>query len=143
MVDSAIVLLREHAAPAVTIDAVLAHSGAPRGSVYHHFPAGRDELVLAAVRRSGTFVSAYLETLGPRATPADAIARFATFWRRTLTDSDFRAGCPVVALAVDHREDLPAAREAVDEVFAEWGAALRRLFRANGSTPAQARRRAN
>lgn len=143
MVDSAVLLLREHAAPAVTIDAVLARSGAPRGSVYHHFPGGRDEIVVAAVRRAGEFVTQFLDTLAADVTPAEAIQKFGRFWRHTLVDSDYRAGCPVVALAVDHRDDLPAAQAAVDEVFAAWHAALQRLLQAHGATSAQARRRAN
>lgn len=40
MLGSAVEVLRERGAAGVTIDEVLARSGAPRGSVYHHFPAG-------------------------------------------------------------------------------------------------------
>ena len=40
MLTSALALLRERGANGVTLDAVLAHSGAPRGSIYHHFPGG-------------------------------------------------------------------------------------------------------
>lgn len=49
MVLSAAALLREHGASATSIDRVLAHSGAPRGSVYHHFPGGRAQLIDEAV----------------------------------------------------------------------------------------------
>lgn len=45
MIESTIALLRERGAAGMTIDAVLEHSGAPRGSVYHHFPGGRRELL--------------------------------------------------------------------------------------------------
>ncbi|MET9789727.1 TetR family transcriptional regulator [Streptomyces canus] len=38
MILSAAALLREYGASATSVDRVLAHSGAPRGSVYHHFP---------------------------------------------------------------------------------------------------------
>ncbi|MFJ9968655.1 TetR family transcriptional regulator [Streptomyces avermitilis] len=41
MILSAAALLREYGASATNIDRVLAHNGAPRGSVYHHFPGGR------------------------------------------------------------------------------------------------------
>ena len=42
MLASAAEVMRERGAAGVTIDAVLARSGAPRGSVYHHFPDGRN-----------------------------------------------------------------------------------------------------
>ena len=53
MLDSTALLLRERGVGGVTVDAVLAHSGAPRGSVYHHFPGGRNQLLLEALEASG------------------------------------------------------------------------------------------
>ncbi|MDX3226629.1 TetR family transcriptional regulator [Streptomyces sp. ME19-01-6] len=49
MVRTTAGLLREYGASATSIDRVLAHGGAPRGSVYHHFPGGRTQLVEEAV----------------------------------------------------------------------------------------------
>ena len=49
MVRTAAVLLRENGVAGTTIDKVLATSGAPRGSVYHHFPGGRAQLLSEAV----------------------------------------------------------------------------------------------
>src|ERR671935_265755 len=49
MVVSAALLIRERGARATSIDDVLAHSGAPRGSVYHHFPGGRQQLLRVAI----------------------------------------------------------------------------------------------
>jgi len=53
MILSAAALLREYGASATSIDRVLAHSGAPRGSVYHHFPGGRTQLIDEAVALAG------------------------------------------------------------------------------------------
>ena len=49
MLVSAAEVLRERGAAGVTIDEVLARSGAPRGSVYHHFPEGRSQLLREAL----------------------------------------------------------------------------------------------
>ena len=43
MIVSAALLIRERGAQSTAISDVLAHSGAPRGSAYHHFPGGRTE----------------------------------------------------------------------------------------------------
>ncbi|ONI80797.1 hypothetical protein ALI22I_42400 [Saccharothrix sp. ALI-22-I] len=56
MVLSAAALLREYGAAATSIDRVLAHSGAPRGSVYHHFPGGRAQLIDEAVALDAAIV---------------------------------------------------------------------------------------
>ena len=54
MVVSTALLVREKGASATSIDDVLQHSGAPRGSVYHHFPGGRDQLLVEATSTRGT-----------------------------------------------------------------------------------------
>src|SRR5436309_709279 len=109
MLNSAVVLLRERGAAGVSIDAVLAHSGAPRGSVYHHFPGGRAELIISAARLAGDYISGLLDTAIGSGDPARTVTKFSELWKRSLHDSDFRAGCPVVALAVDSRDTLPEA----------------------------------
>ena len=50
MVRSAAAVLRERGAAGLTIDEVLTRSGAPRGSVYHHFPEGRSQLLIEALQ---------------------------------------------------------------------------------------------
>lgn len=132
MLDSAALLLRERGVGGVTVDAVLAHSGAPRGSVYHHFPGGRDELLLGALTQAGAFVTGRLERAVERGDARQAVASFVRFWTQSLTDSDFRAGCPAVAAAVDGRLEIPGAAEAVRAVFDQWRSTLIRLLVADG-----------
>ncbi len=52
MVAAAASLLGEHGLAAASFSAVLERSGAPRGSIYHHFPGGKEELAAAAVDRA-------------------------------------------------------------------------------------------
>lgn len=107
MVLSATALLREHGASATSIDRVLAHSGAPRGSVYHHFPGGRAQLIDEAVALAGDFVAGLIETATQADDAVEAIDAFFALWRDRLVDSDFRAGCPIVAVAVETNDDAP------------------------------------
>lgn len=117
-------LLRERGAAGVTVDAVLAHSAAPRGSVYHHFPGGRDELILGAVRAAGDFIGALVDETPADGDPRRELERFVRFWQQALADNDFRAGCPVVALVVDSRLDSPEATRLVREIFTRWRATM-------------------
>lgn len=140
MVESAAVLLRERGVAGVTVDAVLAHSEAPRGSVYHHFPGGRDEILLAALDRAGEFISAKLHRALADGDPRGAVQSFVRFWKRALTDSDFRAGCPAAAVVVDGRRDVEGAAEAVHAIFERWHQDLTVLLASAGHDPQRAER---
>ncbi|MFD9697549.1 TetR/AcrR family transcriptional regulator [Lentzea sp. NPDC059081] len=140
MLDSAVLLLRERGAAGVTVDAVLAHSGAPRGSVYHHFPGGRNEMVLGAVRQAGDYIAAMVSESAAEGDVRQMVERLVAFWKRALTRTDYRAGCPVAAMAMDSRDIVPDAGEVVREIFARWQASLSEALRDNGFDPARAQR---
>jgi AcrR family transcriptional regulator len=125
MVVSAALLIRERGARATSLDAVLAHSGAPRGSIYHHFPGGREQLLREAVEYAGRYVERRLERGDdPLAALDDLFAEY----RDNLVASDYRAGCPVVAVAVEARDDGPDLREDAKDAFERWRHALARGF---------------
>ncbi|EUA43106.1 bacterial regulatory s, tetR family protein [Mycobacterium xenopi 3993] len=62
MLVTAAEVLRERGAAGVTIDEVLTRSGAPRGSVYYHFPNGRNQILTEALRYSGEAITAAIDT---------------------------------------------------------------------------------
>ncbi len=119
MIESAALLIRERGVQATSFSDVLAHSGAPRGSIYHHFPAGKRQLVEEATRYAGEFTAAGLAAALSEHDPVVAVARFCELWRRILERSDFADGCPVVAVALEGNAS-PAARAAAADAFAAW-----------------------
>src|SRR4051794_17092756 len=135
MVVSTALLVREQGARATSIDDVLRHSGAPRGSVYHHFPGGRQQLLEEAIDFAGDFVAGRIE----QATEAtEMLDLLLGDYRDQLLRSDFRAGCPVVAVAVesgDPDSDLPARAGAV---FGRWQELLAQRLVAQGLQAARA-----
>ncbi|BBU22703.1 TetR/AcrR family transcriptional regulator [Mycobacterium xenopi] len=140
MVGAAVELLRERGASAVTVDAVLARSGAPRGSVYHHFPGGRNELVLAAVRHAADYVTSRIDATVESGDPVQALDGFVRFWKKTLRDTDYLAGCPIVAVAIDAYQDPPEAAALAREVFGRWQTKLAGLLVNRGFGTARATR---
>jgi AcrR family transcriptional regulator len=132
MVLSTAALLREYGASATSIDHVLAHSGAPRGSVYHHFPGGRAQLIDEAVALAGDFITGLIETAAQADDALEAIDAFFALWRDRLVASDFRAGCPIVAVAVETNDDAPQLARSAAAVFARWQEALAALFIRHG-----------
>ena len=141
MVVSAALLIRERGAHPTAIADVLAHSGAPRGSAYHYFPGGRTQLLCEAVDYAGEFMAAHL---GRASSGLDAIDGLFEYYRDELQRSDFRAGCPVVAVAVeagdpDKPEQSAAVRDRAAAVFARWRQIIAELLTADGVSAARAR----
>lgn len=121
MVVSAALLIRERGAHPTAIADVLEHSGAPRGSAYHHFPGGRTQLLCEAVDYAGEYVAA---RLGANASALDALDELFEDYRKQLRRSDFRAGCPVVAVAVEAGD--PAKPDQAKPVIERAAAAFAR-----------------
>jgi AcrR family transcriptional regulator len=140
MVLSAAALLREHGASATSIDRVLAHSGAPRGSVYHHFPGGRVQLIDEAVGLAGDFITALFETAARADDPVRGLDVFFDVWRDQLTRSGFRAGCPIVAVAVEANDDAPQLARAAAAAFTRWQAVLAAMLVRHGLPEARGAR---
>jgi AcrR family transcriptional regulator len=131
MIASAALLVRERGARATSIDDVLRHSGAPRGSVYHHFPGGREQLLREATALAGDFVAGRLE----RADADDPVAAFDAFlarYRADLLEHDFRPGCPVLAIAIESGDGERALQAQAGDVFRDWAARLTVLFERSG-----------
>src|SRR5436190_16341186 len=105
MVRSAAVLFREHGYSGTGFRDVIEHSGAPRGSIYHHFPGGKAELAAETVRYAGSYIGAQIGRLTRDGDPVTVLRAFVRWWQKLLEESDFRAGCPVVAVAVEAHDD--------------------------------------
>jgi AcrR family transcriptional regulator len=129
MVISTALLVRERGARATSIDDVLAHSGAPRGSVYHHFPGGRDELLREATDYAADFVVARIGRADSSVAVLDALI---ADYREQLVRSEFRAGCPVVAVAVEAGDPDSDLHEHAAAAFARWQAVLAERLSAEG-----------
>ncbi|OBK26427.1 TetR family transcriptional regulator [Mycobacterium asiaticum] len=131
MLVSAAQVMRECGAAGLTIDAVLARSGAPRGSVYYHFPDGRNQILTEALQYAGDSITATINEAAGRGAKA-LLREFVEFWEHLLTSGGFHAGCPVVAAAISSADDeLPLAAEAGD-ILGRWCTALAQAFVADG-----------
>jgi TetR/AcrR family transcriptional repressor of lmrAB and yxaGH operons len=131
MLTSAAEVMRERGAAGVTIDEVLARSGAPRGSVYYHFPNGRNQILTEALRYSGDAITAGIDAAADQGAKA-LVRRFVEFWQHLLAESDFNAGCPVVAAAIGSADDEPRLTTEAGRIFDRWRTALSRAFVADG-----------
>ena len=120
MIQSALVLMGEHGVEATSFSQVIERSGAPRGSIYHHFPGGKQQLIAEATRYAGDALAKLMtEAVEQHDDPVAAVDAITGFWRTVLYDSDFAAGCPVIAATLES-DHSPAARDAAREAFQRW-----------------------
>ena len=130
MVRSAAHLFGSRGVNGTSFSDVLVASGAPRGSIYHHFPAGKRQLSEEAIRWTSTEILAYLESF-PGGSPEDAIEHFVALWRSTVDTSAGAAGCPLVAAAVDVADD-PLLLDLIHSQFDAWTEVLARKLKDAG-----------
>jgi AcrR family transcriptional regulator len=140
MVISAALLMRERGAQPTAIADVLEHSGAPRGSAYHYFPGGRTQLLCEAIDYAGEYVAG---KIADAETGLDALDGLIAHYRKQLLRSDYRAGCPVVAVTVEAGD--PARQEQATPViqraaaaFARWTDLIAQRLMSDGVSAARA-----
>ena len=140
MVRSAALLIRERGAKATAISDVLKHSGAPRGSAYHYFPDGRTQLLCEAVDYAGEYIARRIAN-GEHA--IDVLDTLIESYREQLLNSDYRAGCPIVAVAVEAGDpDDPGRATPLIErsaaVFSRWTDLITQRLVSDGVEPSRA-----
>jgi AcrR family transcriptional regulator len=137
MIESAAVLFRERGVQGTSFADVLEHSGAPRGSIYHHFAGGKTQLAEEATRWAGEFIVAGAVAALGEDDPVAAIEVFRRRWTRTLRRSDFAEGCPIVAAGLEGARE-PTVRDAAGRAFADWEKVMARALRRRGVPNARA-----
>jgi AcrR family transcriptional regulator len=128
MVQSTALLFSQFGFSGTGFSDVLGHSGAPRGSIHDYFPGGKTQLAREAVDYAASVVAASAAGEGD---PLGVLRTFVTGWRRTLRSSDFRAGCPVLAVAVEAHAG-PELADAAAAAFARWEDLLAAAMRRSG-----------
>lgn len=128
MVYSAVQLIRTQGVAATGLREVVANANAPRGSLQHYFPGGKDQLVGEAIGWAGRFAAGRVErimaTLDPP-TPAGLFAGMVDQWRREFTTKGYDGGCPVAALTTDAAGVSDVLCEAAGGAFLEWRRSVR------------------
>ncbi len=135
MIEQAALSLARRGLQRTSFSEVLEAAGAPRGSLYHHFPGGKDELVLGALQAAGDFALAALERNAGKPA-AEIAAAFADIWRTILIRSDFVAGCAIAAVTV--AAESPDLLDRTGAIFRAWTARLAALLIEGGVSPARA-----
>jgi AcrR family transcriptional regulator len=114
-------LLRAQGYAATGMNQLVTASGAPTGSIYHHFPGGKVAVAAAALRETG---AAYIQLLPLLLDPYDDLAAgvVAAFAQAAedMETTGWANLCPVATVTGEVAGAVPVLREAAAEVFAFW-----------------------
>ena len=122
---------------------VLGAASAPKGSLYHHFPGGKEELAAATIEAAGRVVGERIEEAFAAGEDMAATVRwFARLLARNLERSGYRDGCPVATVALEESSESEPIHEACAGAFLAWREAIADRLREDGLDPEQATRTA-
>ncbi|MCQ4129087.1 TetR/AcrR family transcriptional regulator [Rhodococcus erythropolis] len=107
---------------ATSVRELAKHAKAPLGSTYHYFPGGKKQLAAEAVMFAGSSVRVALAQELASHGPVAGLRAFLEMWRNIVLRSEFRAGCPVLSVAVEDVdvEEPNLALAAAADVFSAW-----------------------
>src|SRR3954468_18921679 len=120
LLDSAARLFRRQGYAATGVNQILDTAGVKAGSLYHHFPNGKQELAAAVVDTVGTGIERRLREFLDSGSPvADIVDGWIDLMGAGLS-SDQGDGCPIEPIATELVNASPQVREASARVFEGW-----------------------
>jgi TetR/AcrR family transcriptional repressor of lmrAB and yxaGH operons len=121
IVDATLVLLRRGGLAASGVNSVVAEGKAPKGSVYHYFPGGKTDIVIAALQRNRDITAASLQAhLGSSHPLARRIKAVFKDLAARMSRDGFTSSCAIGAVALDIGADETALRDACAAVMTQW-----------------------
>ena len=131
LLDSAAVLFRRQGYAATGVNQILESAGVKAGSLYHHFPDGKQELAAVVVDSVGGDIERRLRGfLESDMAVADIVDAWIDLMSAGLT-SDQRDGCPIEPIATESVNASPQVRAASRRVFGGWCRAVADRLRAD------------
>jgi AcrR family transcriptional regulator len=127
MLQAAVRLISTQGVAGTGLREIVAASQAPRGSLQHYFPGGKDQLVTEAITIAGEAAARRVLRLAgglPSRTPGALFAAMAGAWRDIYARRGFAEGCPIAATAADTAATSQVLREAARRAMDRWQAAV-------------------
>lgn len=133
MLQAASRLLQTRGYYGTGLNDVLAESGAPRGSLYFHFPGGKGQLALEATRAAVEEVTqATAKTIAEAKTPGAALRTISERIAELMRATNYERSCPISPLIHDGASDLPALLDLCREAFDTWMGLMGEMLRKSG-----------
>ena len=138
MAESMLELIQRRGYSGTGLNTVVEHAGAPKGSLYFHFPQGKEALGEKAVElASAQFAALIADPALESSTPDEVVRRVIDVLAGILVESDFALGCPVSVVTLEMGAQSERLRAACLNAFESWIAPVtERLVAAGRPRPA-------
>jgi AcrR family transcriptional regulator len=141
IVESSADLFRRQGYAATGVKQIVTAAQAPFGSMYHHFPGGKEQLGAEAVRTSGALYELLIPAVfDPAPDLVSAVRAFFAGAAEHLRETDYEDACPIATVALEVSSSSETMRQACADVFDSWIVAGMPRFTAAGLDEATARR---
>jgi len=118
---------------ATGLQEILAESQAPKGSLYHYFPEGKEQLAVEALALSTEeWFQRIQRILQAAPDPASAIRSVCKEMGKELKKSNWENGCPIATVTLEVASTIPSIQKAADKHWKRWHEAIRLYFQAFG-----------
>ena len=143
LVRTAMRLFRRQGYASSGLQQILAESGAPKGSLYHYFPSGKEALGEAAVRMAGDMIKEMLQGLATRhREPRTFLRAYARTMAGWMEESGFRSGCPIATTLLETAPTSEAITAAGEQAIDGWTNVIAGVFADAGVARREARAKA-
>ncbi|MEU8529132.1 MULTISPECIES: TetR/AcrR family transcriptional regulator [Streptomyces] len=140
LAESMLELIQRHGYSGTGLNTVVEHSGAPKGSLYFHFPQGKEALGEKAVELAAArFGSLVADSAPASAAPADVLRHVIDELAKMLEGSDFQLGCPVSVVTLEMGAQSERLRDACADAFESWIEPVSELLVSHGRPRPDAR----
>ena len=128
---AAVKLFRQQGYHGTALHDILAAGGAPRGSLYFHFPKGKEEIGAAALSLIGEAVRQAIVQAVEKSDNAESfLVRIVRGMASDLERSEYREGCPIATTALETSAQSEVLGAATRSAFQKWELEIKRgLFR--------------
>jgi TetR/AcrR family transcriptional repressor of lmrAB and yxaGH operons len=132
-------LFRQQGYHGTALHDVLAAGGSPRGSLYFHFPGGKEEIGEVALTLAGEAVRQAIAHAAETSESALAfLTRVARGMASDLEKSGYQDGCPIATTALETAAQSDVLGAATRGAFQKWENEIRRGLERFGMTSDEA-----
>jgi TetR/AcrR family transcriptional repressor of lmrAB and yxaGH operons len=124
-------LFRQQGYHGTALHDILSTGGSPRGSLYFHFPKGKEQIGEAALTLAGEAVRAAIAKAAEASQDAETfLVRIVRGMAADLERSDYKEGCPIATTALETAAQSEILGAATRNAFQKWELEIKRgLFR--------------
>ena len=133
ILEAAATALTQRGYSATGLNEIIQKSGAPKGSLYHYFPNGKEQLAVEALALStGEWFAQLYSVMQDASDVPTAIRNICHEMAKQLKKSKWQNGCPIATVTLEAASTIPSIQKVADQHWKRWHSTLREYFNERG-----------